>query len=180
MADEEAGIGEDGEGSGGKGKLLLIIGVVVVLLIAGGLAFFLLSGGDESAEVAEDATEVVEEEGEKVAAYHAVPKPKEPGMVVILPPGTPFKQAQMSFRIFTYSPALIDYLVANDPKVRHHILNAVQLQDGKLFLDRAGREKLQAAIKDALVEMLNSSKVPEEQQLADKVDNVYFTTFILQ
>ncbi len=170
----------DENGAPGKGKLFLIIGIVVLLLIGAGAAFFLLSG-DEEAGQQEASEEVVEEDdGEKIPQYHAVPKPKEPGMVIIMQPGTPFKQAQMSFRIFTYSPDLVDYMVKNDPMIRHHILNTLSLQESKLFLDKAGREKIQAAMKDALVEMMSNSKVEEEQKLGKKIEAVYFTTFILQ
>lgn len=185
MADEDNEFDEleDGEGKG-KGKLFLIIGIVVLVLMGAAGAFFLLSGDEEVAdgEDAKATEEIVVEEDqeERVAKYYAVPKEKEPGMVLILNPGTKFKQVQVSFRIFTYSPALTDYLVKNDPLIRHHILNTLSLQDSKLFLSRKGREKTQAALKDMLVKLLANSKNKEEQKLSKKVEAVYFSNFILQ
>ena len=182
MADENTDVDElDEEGAGkSKNKLFLIIGVAVLLLIGVAGAFFFLSGDDEMTED-EAAEEVVEEEeGEKIAQYYAIPKPKEPGMTIIMQPGTGFKQAQMSFRIFTYSPELADYLVKNDPMIRHHILNTLSLQDSELFISKEGREKMQEALKKTLVDLLAKSKVEEEQKLSNKVEAVYFTTFILQ
>lgn len=182
MADDKTDVDELEEGEAkGKGKLFLIIGIAVLLLIAVATAAFFLLSDDEEASGEEAVEEVVEEEeGEKVAQYYAVPKEKEPGMVIIMQPGTGFKQAQMSFRIFTYSPALVDYLAKNDPMIRHHILNTLSLQDNKLFIDKAGREKMQEALKKTLVDLLTNSQVEEEQKLSNKVEAVYFTTFILQ
>ena len=182
MADENTDVEElDEEAAGkGKGKLFLIIGIVVLILIGAAGAFFFLSGDDEAAE--DEVTEAVveEDEGEKIALYHAVPKPKEPGMTIIMQPGTGYKQAQISFRIFSYSPDLVDYLVKNDPMIRHHILNTLSLQDPQLFISKAGREKMQQALKQTLVDLLQNSQVEEEQKLSNKVEAVYFTTFILQ
>ena len=183
MADENTDVDELEEGEGqGKGKLFLIIGLALLIIIGAAAAFFLLSGDDEAAdgEAVEEVAEVEEDEGEKIPQYYAVPREKEPGMVIIMQPGTPFKQAQLSFRIFTYSPELVDFLVKNDPMIRHHILNTLSLQDNKLFLDKAGREKMQEALKKTLVDLLASSKIEEEQKLSNKVEAVYFATFILQ
>jgi len=183
MAEEEKIEAEDGEeGGNGKGKLFLIIGVVALLLIGGGAAFFLL-GGEEApvdGEATEEAADAVEEDGEKIAAYHAIPKTKEPGMVISLLPGTNFKQVQLSIRVFTYSPELVEYLEKNDPMLRHHIVNLLGTQESAKFIDRAGRESLQIELKDMFTDLLTNSKVEEEQKLAKKIEDVYFTEFILQ
>ena len=171
---------EDDEAKG-KGKLFLIIGLAALIVIGAAGAFFLLSGGEEEVAEGEVAEEVVEEEeGEKVAQYYAIPKEKEPGMVLILNPGTKFKQAQLSFRIFTYSPAVYEYLVKNDPLIKHHILNTLSLQDSNSCLSLKVSEKVQAALKDMLVELLANSDNEEEKKLGKKVEAVYFANFILQ
>jgi flagellar FliL protein len=185
MADKEDQAGEfaeEGEGGAGKKKLFLIIGIVVLLLV-GGIVGFLLMGGDEAAEG--DASEKTaeaepEDEGEKIPIFYAIPKEREPGMVISLEPGTGFKRAQVSFRIFTYSSAVSDFLSANDPMIRHNLINTLTTQDNQKFLNKSGREDLQKTLKKMLSDLLKNSKNEEEQKLSNKIEDVYFTTFILQ
>ncbi|MBT8438999.1 MAG: flagellar basal body-associated FliL family protein [Gammaproteobacteria bacterium] len=182
QADEFAEEGE-GEGGAGKKKLFIIIGVVVLLLIGGTVPFLFMGGDDEAAdgdETEQTAEAAVEEEGEKIPIFHAVPKAKEPGMVISLEPGTGFKRAQVSFRIFTYSPAVSEFLTANDPMIRHNLINTLTTSDNQKFLNKSGREELQKTLKKMLSDLLKNSKNEEEQMLADKIEDVYFNTFILQ
>jgi len=185
MADEDQAdeFAEEGEGEAGAGKkkLFLIIGAVVLLLIAGAVPFLFMGGDDEAAEGEESAeTAEVEDEGERIPIFHAVPKAKEPGMVISLEPGTGFKRAQVSFRIFTYSPAVSEFLTANDPMIRHNLINTLTTSDNQKFLNKSGREELQKTLKKMLSDLLKNSKNEEEQVLADKIEDVYFNTFILQ
>lgn len=172
--------GED-EGSKSKKKLFIIIGAVVLLLI-GAAVPFLMIGGDEDAEEAETTEEVAPEEdsGPKIAQYHAIPGAREPGMTITMAPGTKFRTAQMSFRVLTYSPELVEYLKKNDPMVRHYILNTLTTADTSKFMDKAGREQLQQDLKKMMVEMLANSANPADQALSDKVEDIYFNTFIMQ
>ncbi|NNJ92748.1 MAG: hypothetical protein HKP55_13815 [Gammaproteobacteria bacterium] len=182
QADEFAEEGE-GEGGAGKKKLFLIIGVVVLLLIGGTVPFLFMGGDDEAAdgdETEQTAEAAVEEEGEKIPIFHAVPKAKEPGMVISLEPGTGFKRAQVSFRIFTYNPAVSEFLQENDPMIRHNLINILTTSDNQKFLNKSGREELQKTLKKMLSDLLKNSKNEEEQMLADKIEDVYFNTFILQ
>ncbi len=185
MADQDQAeeFAEEDEGGAGKKKLFLIIGVVVLLLV-GGVAAFLLMGGDDQAaegdETEETAEVAVEEEGEKIPIFHAVPKEREPGMVISLEPGTGFKRAQVKFKIFTYNPAVSEFLKANDPMIRHNLINTLSTSDNQKFLNKTGREELQNTLKQMLSDLLKNSKNEQEQMLADKIEDVYFDTFILQ
>lgn len=184
MADEDQAdeFAEEGEGEGGAGKkkLFLIIGVVVLLLIAGAVPFLFMGGDDEAAEGEETAEAAVEEQGEKIPIFHAIPKAREPGMVISLEPGTGFKRAQVSFRIFTYSPEVSEFLIANDPMIRHNLINTLTTSDNQKFLNKSGREELQKTLKKMLSDLLKNSNNEQEQALADKIEDVYFNTFILQ
>jgi len=185
MADEDKAdeFTEEGEGGAGKKKLFLIIGIVVLLLVAGGVVAFLLMGGDDAAEGEESeqtAAATVEEEAERIPIFHAIPKAREPGMVISLEPGTGFKRAQVSFRIFTYSPEVKEYLAANDPMIRHNLINTLTTSDNQKFLNKSGREELQKTLKQMLSDLLKNSKNEQEQALAGKIEDVYFNTFILQ
>ena len=184
MADEDQAdeFAEEGEGEVGTGKkkLFLIIGVVVLLLIAGAVPFLFMGGDDEAAEGEETAEAAVEEQGERIPIFHAVPKAREPGMVISLEPGTGFKRAQVSFRIFTYSPEVAEFLKANDPMIRHNLINTLTTSDNQKFLNKSGREELQKTLKKMLSDLLKNSNNEQEQMLADKIEDVYFNTFILQ
>lgn len=173
------------EGAEGGKKKLLIIGIAVaVLLVIGGAAAFMLLGGDaEEAgddEAAEEVAEADQPDGERVPYFYAVPKDREAGLVISLEPGTGYRQAQVSFRILTYSAALKDYLAANDPMIRHYLINTMTTTDTAKFLNKSGRIELQASLTEMLRDILAKSANEEEQQLADQVENVYFNTFVLQ
>jgi flagellar FliL protein len=178
---EKEKAGEEQEGGGSKTKLFIIIGVVVLLLIGGGVAAFLMMGGEEE-EAGEEAAkeEVVAVEEESVATYLPVPGAKEPGFVIVLGEGSRFRQAQVSLMLFTHSPMLGEYLKKNDPMVRHHIVNYLGTEDVNNFTDRAGREKIQQGLKDKLIEAIKASPVEADKLLADKLEAVYFTQFVLQ
>ena len=178
MADDLEDLSEEeGEGNSKK-KLYLIIGVaMVVLLLGSSAAMYFLLGGDETgdADSTEQAVEV-EEEGEKIATYYEM----KPEFILSLPSGGRFKQAQIGVQVFTYKPELVDYLRKNDPMLRHHLLNLLNAQDSDTLSERSGREKLQAAFKDKLVELIAASSNPEESALSTKVEQIYFTSFVLQ
>jgi len=179
MAEEEKS-GDEEASAGGKKKLFIIIGAVVLLLIIGGVAAFLLMGDDEEAASEETTEEVAEVEEEKTASYRAVPGKKEPGFVIILQEGSRFKQAQVALQLFTYSPALNDYLAKNVPMIRHHIVNYLGTEPAENFIDRAGREKIQQGLKQKLIEAIEASPNEEEKRLGQKLEDVYFTKFVLQ
>ncbi|MGD2116903.1 MAG: flagellar basal body-associated FliL family protein [Chromatiales bacterium] len=176
MAEENEDLSEEGEVKSKK-KLYLIIGIVVLMLLFSATAVFFMLGDDAAEDGTAEQTEVEEEDDEeKVASYFEM----EPEFKISLPPGSRFRQAQIGVQIFTYSPSLLDYIRKNHPMLRHHLLNLMNEQDGNALAERDGREKLQAALKDKLVELISASADPEESRLGKKVEQVYFTSFVLQ
>ncbi len=182
MAEEQQETQEENADGGSKKKLFIIIGAVVFLLIASGVAAFMLLGGDdeETAETEESAPQTEEIEEDRIASYYALPRKKEPGFVIMLQEGTRFKQAQVSVKLFTYSSLLKDYLTTNDPMMRHHIVNYLGTEPAKNFIDRAGREKMQEGLRNKLVEVIESSANEQDKLLGKKLEDVYFTQFVLQ
>lgn len=170
MADEKDIAGEEAAG-GGRKKLIIIVGVaVLLLLVAGAVAFFLLSG---SAEEGGDATEAAAEEAvveEADPIYHKL----DPTFVVNLPPGGPAKMLQIAIQVMTQNPDVVETLKANDPMIRHHLLNLLEGQQAADLLTLKGKESLQQAIHDLLSEKLQQLKSPGE------VKGVFFTQFVMQ
>ena len=163
MADDKD-IAEQEQG-GGKKKLIIIgIAVLVLLLAAGGAAYFLLAA----------------DEGETVAEVEEVEKPDplylklHPEFIVNLPPGGSAKVLQISIEVMTRTPTVIETLQANEPMIRHHVLNLLEQQQAGDLMTVEGREALQQGIHDLLTEKLQSLKEP------GAVEGVFFTQFVMQ
>ena len=166
MADEKD-IAGDAAG-GGKKRLIIIIiaaGVLLLTLGAGAAAYFVL-GGTEQAGVEGEVAEV--EEGDPV--YLKL----DPTFVVNLPPGGPAKMLQVAIQIMTNNPTVADTLQANDPMIRHHLLNLLEQQQAADLMTLQGKENLQAAIHELLGGKLEELKVPGQ------IKGVFFTQFVMQ
>jgi flagellar FliL protein len=168
MADEKDLEGDENEGGGGKKKLIIIIVAAVLLLTVIGVAVvMLLGGGDEAADGEEAAQEEVVRHDPLYYAF-------EPQFVVNLPPGGKARMLQVSLQVMAHDQAVIDYMQANDPMLRHHMFNLFSSQDSSILYQRKGREALARA-----VEKLLERKMKENDFEAD-VQAVYFSELVLQ
>lgn len=168
MADDND-IAETEQG-GSKKKLIIIIVVAVLLVLGAGAAtFFILSGEDDAGGAdagAEEAAEV--EKGDPV--YLKL----DPAFVVNLPPGASVKMLQVAIEVMTRTPSVVDTLKANDPMIRHHLLNLLEQQQAAELLTVEGREALQQSVHEVLSERLEALKEPGE------IEGVFFTQFVMQ
>ena len=163
MADEKES-GAAGQG-GGRRRLIIISGIALVLLLSAGAAAYLLLGDDTPVE--EQGTQTVEQ-GEPV--YHKL----DPAFVVTLPPGGPAGMLQIAIDVMSRTPGVPATLAANDPMIRHHVLNLLEQQQAADLLTVAGKEALQAEIRDLI-----SAKL-QELQAPGTIDDVFFTQFVMQ
>jgi flagellar FliL protein len=170
MADEKDIAAEEGGGGGRKKLIIIIVAAALLLAAAGGAAYFLLGGGDEDpagdGEAAGEATAV--EEGDPV--YHKL----DPAFVVNLPPGGPAKMLQIAIQVMARDPAVVEALQANDPMIRHHLLDLLEQQQAADLLQAEGRESLQDAIRELIDGKLEQLGAPGE------IKGVYFTQFVMQ
>ena len=168
MADDN-GIAETGQG-GSKKKLIIIIVVAVLLVLGAGAAtFFVLSGEEDAGGTDAGAEEVAEvEKGDPM--YLKL----DPAFVVNLTPEASVKMLQVAVEVMTRTPSVVDTLTANDPMIRHHLLNLLEQQQAAELLTREGREALQQAIHEVLSERLEALKEPGE------IEGVFFTQFVMQ
>ena len=169
MADDKD-IAEQPQG-GGRKKLIIIIGAVLVLLVGAGAAAFLLLGGDET-EVAGDGS--AGEEVAEVEKGDPVYLKLDPAFVVNLPAGGKAKMLQIAIEVMTRTPTVGDTLDANDPMIRHHLLNLLEQQQAEDLMAREGREALQQAIHELLSERLKVLNEPGQ------IEGVFFTQFVMQ
>lgn len=163
MADEKENAAV--EQGGGKKRLIIIGAIAVVLLLSAGAAAYLLLGDDAPAD-GQEAPLV--EQGEPV--YHKL----DPAFVVTLPPGGPAGMLQIAIEVMSRTPGVPATLAANDPMIRHHVLNLLEQQQAADLLTVAGKEALQAAIQ-ALID----AKL-QELQAPGTIDGVFFTQFVMQ
>lgn len=154
--------------AGGRKKLIIIVVAALVLLTGTAAAVYFFLAGEEQAPGGETVAEDVVEQEDPV--YHAL----APAFVVNLPPGGPAKMLQIAIEVMTRTPTVIDTLKANDPMIRHHLLNLLEDQQGADLLTVEGKERLQMAIHDLLAERLAELKEP------GSIQGVFFTQFVMQ
>ena len=154
----------------------IIIGVVGLLVLGGAtyaaLYFAGVIGGDE----------VVAEAGvadPKEAAKPAVPKapqiylPMEP-FVVNFDMNADVRFMQVTLQVAARDPAVIERVKEHTPAIRNGLVMLYSSQDPVVLNTRAGKETL---LTQSLEEI---NKVLKEQAGSAGLENVYFTSFVMQ
>lgn len=165
MAEEKDDI-EITEDGGGKSKKLIIIAVAVLALAGGGAAFF-LGGEDKSAT--EEMTEAAPV-AKKTPIYYSVADPfitnfsdQSEGAV---------RYMQIKLKVMARDQQVIDAFKLHLPAIQHELLllfhgqNYDELTTGTKELQQTTLNKINEALK------------PEKLQ--DKIEAVYFTSFLMQ
>jgi flagellar FliL protein len=152
-----------------KGKKWLLIGIIAFLVVVGGgVGAWLLLGQNDA-------------HGKKVQQ-----KPKEPAappLYVALDP--PFvvnfegdqlvRFLQVTVQIMTRDPATVELLKANDPVVRNDLLLLFGNQKYEVLSTRDGKEKLRTEALAAVRHVVQGANGS-----ADHIEQVYFTSFVMQ
>ncbi len=170
------------KGGGGKGKLIVII-VLVVLLTAGGVIgglYFagMLGGGDAGAEAG-----ATEEENKEVTAKPAFYQELQPAFVVNFEEQTDAAYLQVEMQVMVHDQAVLSEVTKHMPVIRNNILLILSAQKYDVVKTRAGKEALQQTILEAIQAVLdeaNKDQPAEEGQEPHKIEQVYFTSFIMQ
>jgi flagellar FliL protein len=153
-----------------KSKKWLIIGIVAFLVLAGGgaAAWFLMDQGNAHGKKHEAA-----KAKEPLAAplYVAL----DPPFVVNFEGEQVVRFLQITVQVMTRDPATVEVLKANDPVVRNDLLLLFANQKYDVVATRPGKEKLRA---DALTAIRHV--VASGGGKADRVEQVYFTSFVMQ
>jgi flagellar FliL protein len=180
MAEEEA---EEEQGNSKKKLIIfIVIGAVALLLIGGGVAYLLL-GGEEEPSTEQQADDKGSKGEEKKASsdldadgnflpplYYNI---KEP-FLATLPPGGKHKLLQISLQVLTRQQAMLAFMEENYPMIRHHLLNLFNAQNSEALKTRAGKEKLQADVKQKIQELA------EEMSVDGTVSNAYFIKMVME
>ena len=160
---------EEEQASGGKKKMIIIIvGALLLVGIAVGATLFLV-GGDDAAESAE-------------AAPQEPPKPErgDPSYVELKPftvnlgPEDPVGFLQVQINVLTYFPDVAEELDKNKPLIRNNLTMLFGQQKSEDLRSPEGKARLQQEVKDNIQQVIN------KYGSGGEIENVFFTTFVMQ
>jgi len=181
MADED--VVEDGDeidvgSEAGKKKLplkLIIVIAVVLLVGGGGGAFFMMGDKADDATVAEESGDAAAEEGEETeTAGEAVYFSLDPPFIVNFTGKSRARFLQVSIEGLTRDVKVKEDITKHFPQVRN---NLVLLLSGQTYEELNTPEGKTALRKQVLKEV---QKVLEAETGKEGVEDVYFTSFVMQ
>ncbi len=151
----------------GKGKLLLLIGIGVLVLGGGvGGFFYWKSSQAHSANAAQK---------EKPVKLPLEFLTLEPAFVVNFEASQTVRFLQIEVRLASRDPATIELLKHNDPVIRNDLLLLFGNQNYEEVSTRGGKDKLRQQTLAAVRRVIKT-----EGGEAEKVEGVYFTSFVMQ
>lgn len=174
-ATREKDVEELEEGGSGKRKLLILIVVALLMLGMGaGVGFF--AGGmmkDDPTVAGGAEPEEVEEEPEKKDRRHTIYVTVGKLLAAVEHQGsTRYIQAEVD--LVGYSKEIMDDAQHNVPALRNRLLLLFSSQDFEEVRTIAGRERLRLQSLKAVNDVL------ELGPKGDRVEDVYFTAFVIQ
>jgi flagellar protein FliL len=150
-----------------KSRKLLIIGIAAFVVLAGGgaAAFMMMSHSDPHKK------HEVKKEPAKPPLYVAL----DPPFVVNFDGEQLVRFLQVTVQVLTREPETQELLKVNDPVIRNDLLMLFANQKYEVVAQREGKEKLR-------MEALKSIKhvVETNGGKPDSIENVYFTSFVMQ
>ena len=158
-------------------RVLLIVAAVTALLGGSALAALYLTGvigvGDRVAEQdggGPGEQQAQADERRRPQIYH----PLEPAFVVNFNDDSDVRFLQVTLQIATRDPAVIEQVKEHAPAIRNNLVMLFSNQDPAVLNTREGKETLRTQTLEEV------RKVLEEQTGEGGVENVYFTSFVMQ
>jgi flagellar protein FliL len=160
---------------GGNNKMMFIMMGVMFVVLAGGMAgmFFAMKSSSGSADTAAKADEAKKEEAAPKAA--AIYVGFEPPFVVNFPANSSVKFLQLTVQIMTRETAVEHEIKSNDPAIRDALLSLFGQQTADSVATVEGKEELRSKALQAVRGVIKA-----EGGEADKVEAIYFTSFVMQ
>ena len=188
MADEELELDVNEKKGGKKTVIMVIVGILLLNGIGVGVWFFLSSGDSKP------STSVTAEKNEsELAPLHYLTM--VPEFIVNFGPNSRVRYLQVDLQVATRDEAALSTVNTYRPVIRNDILvllSSVKFDDLK---DRAGKEVLQKKLLNAINKVVVSaihakqvdgdekdanSEAPANDDAKGPIENVYFTSFIMQ
>ena len=169
MADADAD-DEQVEESGGGGKKKMILFILAALVLVGGAVgatLMLVGGGD-------DETTSEEEVIEEVVKGDAVYVDLKPAFTVNLDPDDAVGFLQVSMQVLTFNADVAADMEKHKPLIRNNLVVLFGNQKSIDLRAPEGKENLQKAAVGVVQTII------DEHGSGGEVDNVFFTTFVMQ
>ena len=169
MAEEEQKeeAAEEGGGGGKKKMILIILGALFLVGGSIGGTLLIVGGGGDSAEAP------VEEEVEVSRGSPSYVDLK-PAFTVNLAPEDPVGFLQISMQVLTFNDDVAKDLEKHKPLIRNNLLVLFGEQKSAELRANDGKERLQQSALDIVQTVVN------EHGSGGEVDNVFFTSFVMQ
>lgn len=163
----EADTETEAPAGGGKKKLIFIV-LGALLLVGGSIGgtLMIVGGGDD----AEGEVEEVVEEARDDPSYIDL----KPAFTVNLAPEDPVGFLQISMQVLTFSDDVAEDLEKHKPLIRNNLLVLFGAQKSADLRAPEGKEKLQTSALETVQSVIN------EKGSGGEVDNVFFTSFVMQ
>lgn len=178
---------------GGKGKLIMLIAAIMLLTTGSiiGVLYFMgmLGSSSNSADKPADKAEAKKELAIKPAFYLSL----QPAFVVNFEDQTHASYLQVEMQVMARNKDVLSLVTENMPVIRNNILFILSAQKYEQVSTRAGKEQLQKTILEAVQKVVSDATKQkaaaehkdkeQKKDAATKVDNVeqvYFTSFIMQ
>lgn len=162
------------------GMKWIIIGVLGMLVLSGAalgaLYFSGVIGGSKSTPAAAADTKDAKA-GKTESAVAKAPQiylPMDPPFVVNFGPDADVRFMQITLQVASRDQEVIDRVKEHTPAIRNGLVMLYSSQDAAVLNTRAGKETL---LKQSLDEI---NRVLKEQTGSAGVENVYFTSFVMQ
>ena len=166
MAEEEPQAEVEAKG-GGKLKLILIV-VGALFLVGGSIGGTLLivGGNNQTAEAEAEEVEVVRGDPSYVEL--------KPAFTVNLAPEDPVGFLQISMQVLTFDNDVAEELEKHKPLIRNNLLVLFGKQNSTDLRAVEGKERLQKSALETVQTVIN------QHGSGGEVDNVFFTSFVMQ
>ncbi len=168
MADIEEDDKKPAKAKGGKSKLVLIL--VVLLFIGGSVAGTLYFMGFFEKPKEAAVAEADQKPEKKIPIYHKFQEP----FTVNFETDSGIRYLQISIEVMAYEKTALDALVLHMPVIRNNLILMFSSQTFETLVSREGKEMLRQA---ALQEIRD---VIEKYEGASEIEEVYFTSFVMQ
>ncbi|MCP4389656.1 MAG: hypothetical protein GY802_15270 [Gammaproteobacteria bacterium] len=166
QADSEAET-EAAAGGGKKKMIFIILGALILIGGSIGGTLLIVGGGDDSAAVeVEQEVEVVRDDPSYIDL--------KPAFTVNLAPEDPVGFLQISIQVLTFNDDVAKDLEKHKPLIRNNLLVLFGAQKSAELRATEGKEKLQKSALETVQTVVN------EQGSGGEVDNLFFTSFVMQ
>jgi flagellar FliL protein len=151
-----------------RSKLPILIVTMLLAALAAGSGVYVMTGARQDATVAG-------EQAQKASKAPAVYVKFDPPFVVNFEAKGMMRFLQVSIEAMTRDPATADLIKLHDPRLRNELLMLLSNQTYETLSTREGKERLRTEALAAVAKVIS-----EEGGKAEQVEQLYFTSFVMQ